>query len=181
MLQRTNPFKKNTSRFGGWGTLGSQTFLKEYFDQLQFLKIHPGILDPNKVALTLYDTPPTIDEKISIRFSFASKLVHMLRPSSPIHSIIIEMFFFLPEKWSGKDFESKLLNLEMGYNFLVEEYARIIKKGLLKKAIQSFKTYFQSILSCSRINDEKIIDTLLCKCVLHHTRGTIKERFLVFS
>lgn len=167
-----------------WGLTNaglSSAFIAAYFKHLQFLKMNPRIIDVKTVATTLYGIPTHIDGSKSLQFSFASKMVHMLCPNLPIYDHMLEMFFFLPEKRSGKDFESKLANLHSSYLFMVDEYRRIIEKGLLRTAIESFRSYFKSKDSCSTISDEKIIDTLLWNFVVHHTRGSIRERFLMYS
>jgi hypothetical protein len=55
---------------------------------------------------------------------------------------MVESFYFLPRSFTGTP-EKKLANLLRSYRFLVSEYDRILREGLLAPAIDAMRGHFQ--------------------------------------
>ena len=123
------------------------------------------------VARSLLDIPINAKERKALQFSFASKLVHMLNPRLPVYDRMVEAFHFLPRSYMGTP-ERKLQNLLRSYEFLIEEYGRVLKHGLLAPAIDAFRQRFGVETDYS---DEKIIDTLIWKFVPFLEGGAVRD------
>jgi MacB-like periplasmic core domain/FtsX-like permease family len=84
---------------------------------------------------------------------------------------MVETFYFLPRSYAGKP-EKKLENLLASYRFLVKEYDRILREGLLAGALHTFRRHF-----ClpPLYSDQKIIDTLIWKFVPFLESGALRD------
>ena len=148
-----------------------QSFRVEYFRLLERQKRSPGNADVGQVARSLYETPVNSTGKRALQFSFASKLIHMVNTESPLYDRMVEAFYFLPRSYTGK-FEKKLDDLLASHRFLVKEYDRILREGLLAGALTTFRRHF-----ClpPLYTDHKIIDTLIWKLVPFLEGGALRD------
>ena len=141
----------------------SDEFLRSYFSLPQTLKLKGANEKGNKelvgeVARKLYDTPVNRKGQRKIEFSFASKLVHTLRPHAPIYDRNIKLFFLFRNPTGPKKFDMLL----EAYEFLTREYERILSMGILASSIEQFRKRFDS----HAFLDEKIIDSLIWSFVV---------------
>ena len=89
---------------------------------------------------------------------------------------MVEAFYFLPRSYAGKH-ERKLENLLASYRFLVKEYDRILREGLLADALHAFRRHFSLPPLYS---DYKIIDTLIWKFVPFLESGALRDGSVVY-
>lgn len=138
-------------QYKGYWTMGrqSQEFYRLYFRLLQESKCNKSS-DVKGVVQRLYDG------ENRVHFSFATKLVHMCNPHLPVYDSVVRAFFFLPEH--AKDGEVKVQALLKDYEFLIEEYGRVIRNELLGKAIGVVRTQCGT---SADLTDEKVIDALI--------------------
>lgn len=135
------------------GALLSSTFYSAYFRTLgEAMHQMPTL---RSVVQTLYFEPTHRDGRKSIQFSFATKLLHMADRRSPIYDARVADFYFFQPR--AKTFESRVSELLEFHEFLTEEYARVLRDGLLANSIQEFR----SLHSATCWTDEKIIDSLV--------------------
>jgi hypothetical protein len=109
-----------------------------------------------EVTRQLYDASEDSRGRKSVQFSFATKLMHTVHPRLPIYDSMVAEFFF----WQGpkkKSIEGRIGEYVSFHGFLIDEYDRIVKYGLLTKAIELFR------IRCTQQcwTDEKIIDSLI--------------------
>src|SRR5471030_116478 len=154
-----------------------QPFRSAYFSRLEQAKCSPEQATVERITWTLYETPINAKEKKALQFSFASKLVHMVNPSLPVYDRMVESFYFLPRSYTGTP-EKKLANLLRSYGFLVSEYDRILREGLLAPAIDELRGHFQLPTDYS---DHKIIDTLIWKFVPFLESGAVRDGSVVYG
>lgn len=133
-------------------------FYSRYFGILSHLIDDGGGAMPSigELALELYDVRTQGNGRKSIQFSFASKLLHTVNPSLPIYDSMVARFYFFEPRISGKPAD-RIGDLVMFYDFLKEEYARILRGGILAVAIEAFKEEFKT----EHHSDEKIIDSMI--------------------
>jgi hypothetical protein len=139
----------------------SENFLRSYFTLLQGVK---GENDASIEAVVdqLYRTPTRADGRSTLQFSFASKLVHTLRPHAPIYAREVHDFFFFPAGPQTEPLEEKRGRLLAAYHFLEGEYQRVLNKGLLAQSIALFRERFDPK---AVFTGEKVIDTLIWRFV----------------
>jgi hypothetical protein len=152
-----------------------QAFRSAYFTLLEKEKRSTASPAVDKVARALYEIPVAKERK-ALQFSFASKLAHMVNPRLPIYDRAVEAFYFLPRSYSGTP-EERLQNLMLSYRFLIDEYERVLRDGLLDPALQAFRRHFGVSADYS---DEKVIDTLIWKFVPLLENGAIRDGTVVF-
>lgn len=155
--------------------LGSE-FCSTYFSYFQKLKEADDIV-LERVVQDLYKVPTHGDGRQSLQFSFASKMVHMLKPQLPVYDSMVEAFFFLPFGSPAEKMEGKLKRLLESYRFLTAEYERVLKEDLLRPAIATFRTRFSV---GGDYTDEKIIDTLIWKFVSFVRSGAIRNGTVLY-
>jgi len=153
-----------------------QCFRSAYFSLLEQAKSSPEPATVEWITRTLYEIPVNAKEVKALQFSFASKLVHMVNPRLPVYDRMVESFYFLPRPYAGTS-EKKLANLLRSYRFLVSEYDRILREGLLAPAIDELRRHFQLPADYS---DQKIIDTLIWKFVPFLESGAVRDGSVVY-
>ncbi len=129
------------------------------------------------VALQLYEIP-THGVRYTLQFSFASKLVHMLRPHSPVYDSMVAAFFIFPKGPTNELIGAKLQRLLGAYNFLTNEYQRVLNQGLLDGAIIEFQNHFDPN---HILTQEKIVDTLIWRFVTLLRSQPIEERQVIYQ
>jgi hypothetical protein len=155
----------------------SPEFHSAYFSHLEHLKGQTEI-HLESVARYLFTIPTKCNGDQTLQFSFATKLVHMLRPQQPVYDSMIASFFFFPSGKSMETNNAKLIRLLSCYKFLCEEYIRVIGNGLLERAIRRFRDHFRVGANYS---DEKIIDTLIWNFVGFLKSGAVTSQPVVYS
>jgi len=93
----------------------------------------------------------------TLQFSFPSKLCHMLDPHFPIYDSNVQRFYLYQEPPRKLPFKERINGLVAFHSFLIDEYARILTKNLLKEPIEEFKQKFKP----QQHSDEKIVDWLI--------------------
>lgn len=153
-----------------------QRFRGAYFSLLEQAKCSPEHATVEGITRKLYEVPINAKEQKALQFSFASKLVHMVNPRLPVYDRMVESFYFLPRSYTGTP-EKKLANLMRSYQFLVNEYDRVLREGLLFPAINELRRRFQLPADYS---DRKMIDTLIWKVVPFLESGAIRDGSVVY-
>ena len=155
--------------------LGNQ-FVGAYFTYFEELK-QANDVTLERVVRDLFEVPTHGDGRQSLQFSFASKMVHMLRPRLPLYDSMVEAFFFLPLGSPKEKTEVRLQRLLASYGFLVAEYDRVLREGLLAPAIATFRARFRV---GGDYTDEKIVDTLIWGFVRFVRAGAIRDRAILY-
>lgn len=132
----------------------SENYRNVYFKALQGARGNPP--DVGNLAQQLYGTPTRKNEQQSLQFSFATKLVHMVAPTTPIYDSFVAAFYFFKEPASSS-LEQRVAALAAFHTFLSQEYNRILANNLLAESIQAFRQQFNP----QQFTNEKVIDSLL--------------------
>jgi hypothetical protein len=92
-------------------------------------------------------------------FSFATKLLHMTNTALPVYDRrVVGLYFFRePTLTKRRGVAGQTADYVKLHDFLIEEYDRILKLGLLSNAIQEF----ENRLNPRRFSKQKIIDSLI--------------------
>jgi hypothetical protein len=77
----------------------SPAYYNVYFQSLQSARLNPPTL--TAVAANLYTTPTNAKGR-SLQFSFATKLLHMVNPKTPIYDSEVAAFYFFEEPKSKR-------------------------------------------------------------------------------
>ncbi len=124
-------------------------------DYFNFLHKHAscrGRLDRQQRRTLLEDACRHIWDKHQLLiFAFATKLVHMVDPTSPIYDGRVRAFYFLPE------LKRRMDRGLTAYDALVREYDRVLDKHLLDESIARF----QKELNPGKFTPIKIVDSLI--------------------
>ena len=149
----------------------SPSFYCAYFNALHTAPTQRPTL--SNVVQLLYNASTTRIGKKSLQFSFATILLHMRNPRLPLYSSEVTAFFFfqLPTG-EGKQRITKFLAF---HDFLIREYARVLKNGLLAGAIQEFRLGLRP----RHYTDEKVVDSLLWAFVAH--KRTLLKKQIVYG
>ncbi len=154
-----------------WRPRVSNEFLDSYFSLLEKLKDRDDV-KIKTVVFELYKIPTHSNEKQTVQFSLASKFVHTLRPHSPVYDSTVDAFYFFPPGPQNEKAKDKIQRLLLAYQFLVQEYGRILNRGLLSQAISEFRERFDPD---SVFTDEKVIDTLIWRFVTLLQKGGLRD------
>jgi hypothetical protein len=144
------------------------SFCKTYFQYLEESKAFDNV-DVQTIAVRLYSVPANARGDRKLHFSFSTKMAHMLQPNRPVYDSLVAKFYFLPDE-EGK-FDEKLRNLLSSYNFLVAEYKRVTREGLLAPGIAAFRA------KCDDdpiLTEAKIIDTLIWRFAAMLSNGGLR-------
>jgi len=130
-------------------------FYRLYFHILQDNKGNTNIRNEiSNILKRLYEIPSRNKGTKKYQFSFVSKLCHMINPNLPVYDKMVKAFYFLPEIDTSNPIESFLSQ----YNFLINEYNRVINSNLLSVAIPQFEN---SNLGRLNYSNTKKIDCLI--------------------
>ena len=132
------------------------------FCQVYFERLHAGLLDNDQpqvdsLAMELYEIPTHQNGRQSLQFSFCSKLCHMLNTHIPIYDRMIRSFYFFNEPGRHLPLQQRVNQYFTFYQFLTNEYSRILTDGLLVPSIQAFREHFNPL----HFTDIKVVDSLI--------------------
>jgi len=162
---RDETFRRNYAHF--WKLRRVKAWREAYFVLLQNIR-NQTQLDPREILR--YVCHETLDNHKggqALEFSFATKLVHMVDPKSPIYDANVRVFYLLPELPGDDDMEARIHRCLGVYDALAKEYERILTNGLLCHSIARFKEE----LNPERFTDIKIIDSLIWAFVTWAKQG----------
>lgn len=130
------------------------SYCTEYFRRLEAAA--QSIPDLGRLVRDLYLVPAQSNDRQSLQFSFATKLLHMRNRYLPIYdSLVADFYYFEPDR--SPDLEPRIRRLERFYAFLRDEYERVLADGLLTRSIAAFRDRFKP----AYFTDEKIVDSLI--------------------
>lgn len=131
-------------------------FYAAYFGALERLKrtIKP---DLRQLCRCLYRTPTQRENRRSLQFSFATKLIHMVNRDAPIYDSMVRQFFYIREPSRKRQINDRIDDFLTLYSFLAEEYERVRQEGVLDGAISAFQTRFNP----NQFSNNKVIDLLI--------------------
>jgi hypothetical protein len=155
----------------------SERYFQRYFSILEENKDNQNI-EISNVARLLYQVPTHENSKKSLQFSFATKLVHSINTKSPIFDKMVKQFYFLPESQRNWSFDEKLSNMLSNYQFLSQEYQRVLNQGILSESINSFRERFDVD---EQYTDIKIIDSLIWKFVTLLNDGALRTGLIIYT
>ncbi len=158
-----NYWKMNQARL-------AQPFYNEYFHLLELNKDSPEVSIEN-ICRTLSDVAVHINRQ-TLQFSFTTKLVHMINRSKPIYDRMVRAFYFLPETNRRQQFDERLNNCLLSFNFLCREYERVIREHILTDSIMRFRYEFQP----AHFTDVRIIDSLIWAFVNLARQGRFRDQ-----
>jgi len=93
----------------------------------------------------------------------------------PIYSSEVTAFFFFPIPTG--EFEQRLTKLVAFHDFLIREYARVLKNGLLAEAIQELRLRLRP----KHYTDEKVLDSLIWAFVTLLKKGALLKNQIVYG
>ena len=169
----TPDYQRRYRRF--WAMNAAQlgpAFYTAYFGALNAAINHPPIL--SSVAQTLHAASARQNGQKSLQFSFATKLLHMTNPRSPIYDSQVTAFYFFQEPSTA--LQQRISGLVAFHGFLTQEYARVLNSGLLATAIQEFRLK----LNPQHFTDEKIVDSLIWAYVGLLRKGALPNGQIVY-
>ncbi|MGD1019178.1 MAG: hypothetical protein ABSA12_07645 [Verrucomicrobiia bacterium] len=145
----------------------SAHFYESYFQTLAGAQ-HNHITFRDALEI-LHQVPCTQNGSLRVHASFASKLCHMCDPRLPIYDNLVADFFFFERPNYDQNPEGRIVEYERFYQFLVAEYDRVIRMGLLAVAIGVFRAQFPQ----PGLTDQKVIDSLVWSFVKQLRNGAL--------
>ncbi len=95
----------------------------------------------------------------------------MTNQHSPIYDSQVATFYFFQEPSTDVGLQQRIDSLVAFHSFLAEEYARVLKGGLLASAIQEFRLR----LKPQRFTEEKVVDSLVWAFVALLRKGALPK------
>ena len=151
----------------------SKRFYSHYFALLGECR-NSGSADVARIIQQLSE--PDCESR-GLQFSFATKLAHMVDPRLPVYDSFVASFYFYVRP-SSKSPAERIRNLLSFYDFLRDEYERILRQGLLTASIREFRT---TRTIDDAIPDERIIDWLLWAWVSFLNKGAQRRGDALFD
>jgi hypothetical protein len=124
----------------------------------------------------LYDASARGNGTRSLQFSFLTKLLHTTNPRLPIYDSKVAAFYFFEGPPTEMPLDERIGRLVAFYDFLHQEYARVLSARLLGPAIETFRER----LKPEHHTDEKCIDWLLWAFVILLERGGLASRQIAY-
>ncbi|PKL45408.1 MAG: hypothetical protein CVV39_07960 [Planctomycetes bacterium HGW-Planctomycetes-1] len=152
----------------------SEEFCDAYFGLLGQTLDNPQNLNVADIARALYETPVNAHRQ-NLQFSFSSKLAHMANPGQPIYDSLVADFYFFKTP-QNRDWQQKLEQYMLFYNFLVNEYARISREGLLNASIQQFGNQFNQPV----LTDARVVDLLIWAFVKLLKQNSVLNGLIIY-
>jgi hypothetical protein len=153
----------------------SSTFYGAYFSALRTATGQTPTL--SSLLDTLHAASTRSDGKQSLQVSFATKLLHMKNLKLPIYSSEVTAFYFFQEPSADVNRQQRISEFVAFHNFLIHEYARVLRNNLLATAIQEFRLQLNPQL----FTDEKIVDSLIWAFVRYLWKGALPAGQVVYS
>ncbi len=100
----------------------------------------------------------------------------MTDTTTPIYDSMISAFYFFTEPNQNKDLEDRISELSRFYEFLTDEYNRILELDLLAPSIRKFRLNF----SPQSFTDQKIIDSLIWAFVSMQKNKGLSSKNIVY-
>ncbi|MBN1507203.1 MAG: hypothetical protein JW955_10180 [Sedimentisphaerales bacterium] len=147
------------------------TWRETYYTLLQNVRNEPQLDLREALRYVCRETSDNQRGGQSLEFSFATKLVHMVSPSSPIYDANVRAFYLFPDVKGSGYTEPRMADYLKVYDALVREYNRILTHGLLSHSIDRFKEE----LNPERFTDIKIIDSLIWAFVTWARQGLARQ------
>jgi hypothetical protein len=135
--------------------VSNPAFYDAYFEALSAPAGQAGTL--GEIVRALYLIPPHPDGPRTLQFSFATKLMHTRSPHLPVYDSQIAAFYFFEAPSGSGNLDQRIKRLVDFYEFLIKEYARVLKDGLLATAIGAFRRQ----RAPQHFTDERIVDSLI--------------------
>lgn len=154
--------------------LGEQ-YCIEFFNRLEAATADK--VDLEKLVRQLYDVPFNNRQQRRLQFSFATKLLHMRRPHSPIYDSRVAAFYFFSPPDYGRSFDERISRFLTFYQFLETEYARVLECKLLEQSIAQFREQCKP----AHFTDQKVIDSLIWGFVSLLRSGEVASGTVRFS
>lgn len=149
----------------------SDDFCESYFSLLEESRDNDTV-NVEDITNRLYDLESNSKGTHAVQFSFASKLVHTVNDDFPIYDSMVSAFYFFPDVKPNWDKKRKIQEYLESYQFLRNEYCRIMENNLLEVAMEEFRERFA-------VGDEysnmKLIDTLLWRFTALLKSGAIRN------
>lgn len=146
-----------------------------YFQALSEARAQVPPLDV--LSTRLHDASARHDGQKSLQFSFATKLLHMVNPRSPIYDSKVTRFYFYTPPPTKLPLPERIAALNRFYTFLNQEYARVLTDGLLANSIRLFQDRFKP----RTFSDEKVIDSLIWAFIILLDEGGLPTRQVVYT
>lgn len=153
----------------------SPSYYQEYFGRLA--KATDSMPTLGSLVASLYKVPTHRNERQSLQFSFATKLIHMKNRRMPIYDSQIAAFYFFREPARTLSLENRIGQLENFHVFLRSEYARILANDLLAASIAAFRTALLPVY----FTEEKVIDSLIWAFVSRLRNGATRDASVIYS
>lgn len=147
-------------------------FKKRFFELMSSARLE-GKADVGAIVTELRDYP-TLKEKSSLQFSFATKLAATISPNLPIYDSKVASIFGFRAPHHNKIFEARL-DANLGfYSKLQTIYGRIIEDDSLRLV----RTHFRSKFGCaeSEVSEHKALDFILWAAGKHKQRKSKKSQ-----
>lgn len=155
----------------------SDEFCESYFSLLEQSR-NAGQVDIQNITNCLYELESNKKGTHAVHFSFASKLAHTLDNALPVYDSMVAAFYFFPNIKQNWTKERKIEEYLASYQFLRNEYYRIIENNLLMPAIDAFKQRFNI---GDNYSDIKVIDTLIWRYTALLKSGAIRNGIIQYG
>lgn len=154
----------------------SDHFYQKYFELLSARACNP--MTVSELCKVVSKASARRDgSEMTLQFSFATKLMHMFNPHLPVYDSRIASFYFFLEPSGQLPIAVRIDRLARFHAFLIDEYPRITREGLLARSIEAFKGKFKP----QNHTDEKIVDWLIWKFVSLANNGALLEGRIAYS
>jgi len=137
----TSDYQKKYRRF--WAMNAAQlspAFYTTYFSTLATAMSHSPTL--GSVAHTLHAASARLSGQKSLQFSFATKLLHMANPDSPIYDSQVAALYFFQEP--STVLQQRINGLVAFHCFLTQEYARVLEPFLPQVRLRVARSWAQT-------------------------------------
>jgi len=152
-------FESRYRRF--WRMRGvAEGFYPPYFQALRLASSQQPNLSALCTTLCRFSTRKkknSQDTTETLQFSYPAKLCHMINTKLPIYDSFVARFYLFREPSTDLPSQMRINAYVAFYDFLKNEYARILNGNLLKLGIDAFEQGFDP----QRHSDEKIVDWLI--------------------
>ena len=129
-------------------------YIQHYFQLLEQEKWNSR-LSPDAVCRLLHQYAG------NFQFVFATKLTHMVRPDTPIIDSVVRRYYaFHANKTAQHPLVQRIEEQMLFYDFLIDEYKRVLTSRLLEPAMRTFRT----TLMPKTMTDLKVVDSLIWIC-----------------